>query len=161
MARPINYLVDGSGRDNYIANNNGGLYVAHKPASALTSGVFRTRQRPSSSLCNLGVKRSHYYCDGTGRDRYVLKSEIPTFAFSQAEQAQNFFQGFRTYKEKSRPSDFARPVATKQARAMSKVTPKTTDPYLKSQTFFFKNDQLRQSNASLLKYQHAHCESLA
>ena len=82
MARPTNYLVDGSGRDNYIANNNGGLYVAHKPASSLSSGVFRTPQRPSSSLCNLGVKRSHYHCDGTGRDRYVLKSDIPTFSYS-------------------------------------------------------------------------------
>ena len=130
MARPTTYLVDGSGRDVYIANNNGGLYVAHKPASCLSGGVFRTAQRPSSSLCNLGVKRAHYHCDGTGRDRYVLKSDVPTYSFSQAEQAQNFFQGFRSYKEKVRPSDFARPVATRQARAISKVTAKTTDTYL-------------------------------
>ena len=71
MARPLNYHIDGTGRDSYIGNNNGGLYVPHAAASALTGGAFRTFKRPSSGVPNLGVKRQFYHCNGTGRDNYV------------------------------------------------------------------------------------------
>ena len=82
MARPSVYFAGGTGRDTYIANNNGGLYSMKRPSSALSSGVFRTPSRPSSALCNLGVKRNHYHCNGTGRDNYVLKSDVPAIEYS-------------------------------------------------------------------------------
>ena len=42
MARPINYHTDGTGRDTYIGNINGGLYIEHKPVSHPKGGAFRT-----------------------------------------------------------------------------------------------------------------------
>ena len=38
MARPLSYHIDGTGRDSYIGNNNGGLYVAHAPSSSMIGG---------------------------------------------------------------------------------------------------------------------------
>ena len=132
MARPAVYFPVGNGRDTYIANNNGGFYTSHKPGSALSSGAFRTSQRPRSALCNLGTKRSHYHCNGTGRDNYVLKADTPTYQFSQAETIKNFVKDFRTYRTGERPYDYAKPIATKEARAISKVTPTTVDSFLAS-----------------------------
>ena len=78
-----------------------------------------------------------------------------------AETQKGFFKEFRSYTSKCNPSDFARPVATKQARAISKVSTKEADSYLKSQTYFYKNDALRQSNASLLAYQNSRSNLLS
>ena len=153
MALPINYRVDGTGRDTYIRNNNGGLYISHQPANSCQKGEpFRTVQRPPSALCNLGTKRNIYHCNRTGRDNYAQKSELPTYVYSAKETEQNFISGFRTYSAKCNPSDYARPVATKKARNMSKISSQPVDSYLHSQTFHFKDDALRQSNACLLAY---------
>ena len=46
MAPPARYAVDGVGRDDYIANHNGGLYVPHRPASAMSVGTFMSIKRP-------------------------------------------------------------------------------------------------------------------
>ena len=131
MARPINYHTDGTGRDTYIKNINGGLYIEHKPVSFAKGGVFRTHQNPAQPLCNLGVKRSHYYCNGTGRDCYVRQTDETTGqTFSRADLSQQYWSGFRQHKARVSPADFAKPVATKQARALSKVTTVPKDSYL-------------------------------
>lgn len=40
MARPSAYVVDGSGRDSYINQDNGGLYKPFEPAYAPDTGTF-------------------------------------------------------------------------------------------------------------------------
>ena len=40
MAKPSFYKVDGSGRDSYIANNNGGLYAPYSPSYVPDVGTF-------------------------------------------------------------------------------------------------------------------------
>ncbi len=71
MAKPSVYAVDGIGRDTYIDGNNGGLYKQQRPASAMTTGSFRTVPVAEFNLCNLGTKRANYHYNGTGRDSYI------------------------------------------------------------------------------------------
>ena len=40
LAKPSAYAVDGSGRDTYINQDNGGLYKAYEPAYAPDTGTF-------------------------------------------------------------------------------------------------------------------------
>lgn len=48
MAKPTHYAIDGSGRDSYINQDNGGLFRAYEPAYAPdtgTFGLFRVQKR--------------------------------------------------------------------------------------------------------------------
>lgn len=66
------YHSDGTGRDGYIANDNGGL----------TQQIDRCRQPPVGGFHSFKLKRAfkpssshktlHYISDGSGRDNYVL-----------------------------------------------------------------------------------------
>ena len=40
MAKPSQYAVDGTGRDTYIALNNGGLYSPYTPSYVPELGTF-------------------------------------------------------------------------------------------------------------------------
>ena len=40
LGRPSAYAIDGSGRDSYINQDNGGLYKAYEPAYAPDTGTF-------------------------------------------------------------------------------------------------------------------------
>ena len=82
---------------------------------------------------------------------------------TNAQLTRSFVGQLRHYGRSGDPSEIARPIATKQARAMSKVGAgkNTVDPYMHSQTYFFKNDSLRQSNRNMVRYQEEHNAYLA
>lgn len=40
LAKPSSYTIDGTGRDTYINQDNGGLYRPYEPAYAPDTGVF-------------------------------------------------------------------------------------------------------------------------
>ena len=67
----INYLPDGTGRDTFKINNNGGFYKPYTPATALPVTSFVTRKSYSSPSPPLNARGFHYHSDGKGRDRYV------------------------------------------------------------------------------------------
>ena len=71
MARPSRYEVNGTGRDTYIGNNNGGLYREFRPASAMSQGTFKIASRPEFNLCGFDAKKVGYHTNGTGRDSYI------------------------------------------------------------------------------------------
>ena len=159
MARPSVYAVDGSGRDSYIGGNNGGLYRQFRPASAMNIGSFSEKKRTHSNIPNMGMKRQVYHNNGTGRDSYVGRSDIGNYTpLTNAQLTRSFVGKLRHYGRSGDPSEIARPIATKQARAISKVgaDKRNVDPYLHSQTYFFKNDSLRQSNSKMYRYQVEH-----
>jgi hypothetical protein len=72
MAKPSVYPVNGTGRDSYIALNNGGLYRGYEPYPAADIGTFTTKKRPQSSLATIEAKHVGYSTNGTGRDTYIL-----------------------------------------------------------------------------------------
>lgn len=45
LGRPSQYAVDGTGRDSYINQDNGGLYRAYEPAYNPDTGTFGTFTR--------------------------------------------------------------------------------------------------------------------
>ncbi len=74
------YLTDGSGRDGYIAVNNGGMTISRPASLSLDNGTFCVRalggfpsHRPgtSSRSVRLDSKFLFYRSDGSGRDTYV------------------------------------------------------------------------------------------
>lgn len=44
MAKPLAYNMNGSGRDTYIACNNGGLSCVYEPAAAPDIGTFTSKK---------------------------------------------------------------------------------------------------------------------
>ena len=79
------YQTDGTGRDTYIANNNGGFTSAHAVGSVNKPGTFYVAQsRPLSRQQKQfqtlpGRKMSDvcpvkYQLDGSGRDTYIYSN---------------------------------------------------------------------------------------
>ena len=71
LAKPSCYAVDGTGRDSYIALNNGGLYSPYTPSQAPDIGTFGNRRVKRDSLATINAKHSNYTSNGTGRDLYI------------------------------------------------------------------------------------------
>jgi len=63
--------VNGTGRDTYIGNNNGGLYREFRPASAMSLGAIHVHRKSENNLCGIEAKKVGYHNNGTGRDSYI------------------------------------------------------------------------------------------
>ena len=95
MAKPSIYAVNGSGRDSYIAIDNGGLYYPYEPSYNPETGTFKTRRQNKNPTSSIEAKYTNYTSDGSGRDSYIryldfnmLNSYIAgsTEAFTQNNQ---------------------------------------------------------------------------
>ena len=67
----MNYFADGTGRDTFVKNDNGGFFKAYHPVPASPVTTFRTKRKydpPAPVMKSRGV---FYHSDGTGRDSYV------------------------------------------------------------------------------------------
>ncbi|CAG9322606.1 unnamed protein product [Blepharisma stoltei] len=69
MPKTLYYRTDGSGRDTYIAYDNGGVFqsTAKFPSSQTAKSVIR----PRSSYSRPSAKSLRYAPDGSGRDSYI------------------------------------------------------------------------------------------
>ena len=71
------YIRDGQGRDNYIANNNGGFFTSYyEPGKGLIYGgnqlqVGNARRHSEVSKTFTSGKHTNYIADGSGRDSYI------------------------------------------------------------------------------------------
>lgn len=72
LAKPSAYAIDGTGRDSYINQDNGGLYRPYEPAYAPDTGTFGVKSQKRSITPSIGTKRTKYFSNGTGRDAYVV-----------------------------------------------------------------------------------------
>jgi hypothetical protein len=72
IRRPAYYAVNGTGRDCYIAVDNGGFSRPFEPAFTPETGVFGSRkQNRDFSLASIDAKHTNYTSNGTGRDGYI------------------------------------------------------------------------------------------
>ena len=70
----IHYENNGTGRDSYIHNNNGGFTATYEPTmynkpSSITLGDKFRHRRPRGQ--EISSKPLHYQHNGTGRDGYI------------------------------------------------------------------------------------------
>mmetsp|Transcript_24187 Transcript_24187/g.27404 ORF Transcript_24187/g.27404 Transcript_24187/m.27404 type:complete len:185 (-) Transcript_24187:395-949(-) len=72
-AKTTFYASNGSGRDSYIWNNNGGICKTGQSFNPLECGSFRTVQKryTRDQHPSIHSKSVHYHSDGTGRDSYI------------------------------------------------------------------------------------------
>ncbi|CDW80645.1 UNKNOWN [Stylonychia lemnae] len=154
LGRPSQYAVDGSGRDSYINQDNGGLYKAYEPAYAPNTGTFQTYSRKKfSANAQFETKRTQYFSNGSGRDAYVVQQQL-NLGDNQiyrrgnggfypaeliAEYKNSYVESLRHYETPNTPSQYCRPQTTKQARMRSTVSSKKPDLYLQSQSSFVKD----------------------
>ena len=72
MGKPAAYGMNGSGRDSYIAVDNGGFSKPFEPAFTPETGIFGqrrfNRENPYSSI---EAKHANYTSNGSGRDGYI------------------------------------------------------------------------------------------
>ena len=71
LGRPSSYAPNGSGRDSYIANDNGGLYRPYEPAFNPDTGTFGSKSRIRNTHATIDAKHSNYTSNGGGRDGYI------------------------------------------------------------------------------------------
>lgn len=78
LARPqsksIFYKGDGTGRDTYIAVDNGGLYRAHNTLPEFPIGTLRSRRYAKPITPSTPHRTVRYKSNGTGRDMYISDS---------------------------------------------------------------------------------------
>ena len=72
LGRPAAYAINGTGRDTYIAVDNGGFSKPFEPAFVPDTGVFGSkRYNRDPSLATIEGKHTNYTSNGTGRDGYI------------------------------------------------------------------------------------------
>ena len=103
LAKAILYKTNGSGRDTYIKNNNGGMTVDYKPYNPGELGSFSPRRKYVEPMPTLPGKMVYYRSDGTGRDSYIMSSSggFHTAVKGQMWQKQ-FMAGLRDYEGEQR-----------------------------------------------------------
>ena len=76
--KSVHYLSDGTGRDNYIAVNSGGLIVSKETKTAFAIGksycylgTFQSGSLYKSRWPAIDSRSVYYHSDGTGRDSYI------------------------------------------------------------------------------------------
>ena len=92
-----NYMRDGSGRDDYIALNNGGLNkTPYSPSKGISSGsqmyVGRNQNGPRTDIFpSIPGKTINYNYNGSGRDSYIASSNGGFYpSLGVAEYTKNF-----------------------------------------------------------------------
>ena len=72
MGRTAAYSINGTGRDTYIAVDNGGFSKPFEPSFTPETGVFGSRKmNRDCSMAQTDAKRSNYSSNGSGRDGYI------------------------------------------------------------------------------------------
>lgn len=100
------YKTNGTGRDTYIAFDNGGFNTMYQPYKQAEIGTFgggkgaskffhRTSSKPTFKVVN-------YNLDGTGRDTYIKNSNGGFFPEKQTSGLRKtFFDKLRSYERPS------------------------------------------------------------
>lgn len=93
----LNYARDGTGRDDYIALNNGGINkIGYEPAKGISTGpqiyVGKNQCGPRFDIYpQLAAKTINYNNNGSGRDSYIAKSNGGFYpSLGVAEYTMNF-----------------------------------------------------------------------
>lgn len=95
MAKTPYYRTDGTGRDTYIAYDNGGAF---KPMDKLHSHG-KILIRPKSAASKSSMRSLHYNSDGSGRDSYIRISDGGLHASSTPQYfLNNFKASLRDYQ---------------------------------------------------------------
>ena len=67
----VHYFADGTGRDTFVKNDNGGFFKAYHPAPAHAVTSFTQKRRYDPPAPVMHSRAVQYHCDGTGRDSYI------------------------------------------------------------------------------------------
>jgi len=70
LGKPAAYGMNGTGRDTYIAIDNGGYTKAYEPAFTPDTGIFGSHKcrYKDTSMATIDAKHANYSSNGTGRD---------------------------------------------------------------------------------------------
>eukprot|EP01017_Pseudomicrothorax_dubius_P034578 TRINITY_DN4764_c0_g1_i3.p1 TRINITY_DN4764_c0_g1~~TRINITY_DN4764_c0_g1_i3.p1 ORF type:complete len:185 (-),score=26.27 TRINITY_DN4764_c0_g1_i3:80-634(-) len=93
------YWSDGTGRDTYITNDNGGS-VAKRPLTAKADSVrIRPQSGNRTSRNFIEPKVVHYHSDGTGRDYYIGLNDggLTTHTSNIRRAKEGFLGSLRSY----------------------------------------------------------------
>jgi len=66
------YATDGTGRDSYVALNNGGFTVSNLPTIQSKGGNFGATTFKPARHEPISARPHHYHTNGTGRDSYIV-----------------------------------------------------------------------------------------
>ncbi|OMJ86977.1 hypothetical protein SteCoe_11373 [Stentor coeruleus] len=103
MPKTSYYRTNGTGRDTYIAYDNGGTF---QPMMSLKS-CERTSSRPKSSVSKSSTRSLHYISDGTGRDTYIRVSDGGLHSSTSPKYFLNTFKdSLREYSPVKNSNDF-------------------------------------------------------
>jgi len=95
MPKTPYYRTDGSGRDLYIAYDNGGTF---QPMMSAPSNK-KPCSRPNSAVSKSQARSLHYVSDGSGRDSYIRISDGGLHCSSNPQYFLKTFQkSLRTYQ---------------------------------------------------------------
>lgn len=156
MGRSAAYSINGTGRDTYIAVDNGGFSKPFEPSFTPETGVFGSRRlNRDPSAAFIDAKHTNYSSNGSGRDGYISRinggfyPEQPVAAYKLT-----YVEQLRHYPRPRTPIQYCRPKQTRESKRLAKVTaPNAGDPYLMSQSFYIHDRQALKENIEMRLYQ--------
>lgn len=71
-----NYHIDGTGRDTYIASDNGGFYIRSEASKAADLGSFMCTKPKLAHNYSKSIPQKYvfYTTNGSGRDSYIAST---------------------------------------------------------------------------------------
>eukprot|EP00347_Sterkiella_histriomuscorum_P021970 403332137 len=138
------YSGDGTGRDTYVYNNNGGFCPSAMPTKIEELGTFYfQKQRATNTLPTIHSKGVQYVNNGGGRDTYISNSSggLRTM-YSPAQFKNTFYNNLRVYDKAVQSKNVRSRTATKSQRG---------DVFTRSQTHF--NDKFSRESNFIRHYQ--------
>lgn len=71
-----NYHINGTGRDSYIAADNGGFYIRSEASKAADLGTFMNTKPKFAHNYNRSIPQKYvfYTTNGSGRDSYIVNT---------------------------------------------------------------------------------------
>ena len=96
----LHYLNGGTGRESYIAANNGGYSVSNGPTVFERGGSLNAGKGPKPSAPSGGRAQVRYYRpDGRGRDTYISHDQGGFMFAKQVGNPKTFETGLRKYEK--------------------------------------------------------------
>mmetsp|Transcript_14153 Transcript_14153/g.20702 ORF Transcript_14153/g.20702 Transcript_14153/m.20702 type:complete len:147 (+) Transcript_14153:30-470(+) len=98
IPKNFHYKTDGTGRDSYIATNNGGFFPAKRVMEEYPVSSLRPKRCIVPNASNTPHRIVRYHSNGTGRDSYITTCSGGFQSMSNSERSTRFEANLRNYR---------------------------------------------------------------
>lgn len=114
------YQNDGSGRDSYISNNNGGFYREYRIINIKPSyQKIRRNKRLYNPICFKPIKK--YFSDGKGRDVFIYSQNSRNLPMARSLELRDIVRTNTEANKEKNPNPYLNPNGSANRKKVNDV----------------------------------------